>query len=72
MPVLQREAVPEMPSDDLQGLPRDAIRRLLRVWKLRRLLAVAVCLSAAVQLLRVPQVPRNGQRSGVDHLRGAR
>ena len=65
MSVVQWMAVSELPDHEVQSLPRHAATRMLGVWELRRLLEVAVCMPAAVQLLRLShlQGPRLGSRA---------
>ena len=62
MPVVQWKAMSELPGHELQSLPWYAATWLLSVRELRRLLEVAACLPAAVQLLRVSELqgPRLG------------
>ena len=62
MSVVQWKAMSELPDHELQSLPRYAATWMLSVRELRRLLEVAVCMPAAVQLLRLSQLqgPRLG------------
>ena len=62
MPVVQWKAMPELPGHELQSLPWYATTWLLSVRELRKLLEVAVCLPAAVQLLWVSKL--QGSRLG--------
>ena len=56
MPVVQWKAMSGLPDHELQSLPRYAATWMLSVRELRRLLEVAVCMPAAVQLLRLSQL----------------
>ena len=61
--------MPELPYDDLQGMPRVG---LLRMRLLREVLEVAMCLPTAVYLLRISRLPRERARRDMRHAPGDR